>query len=116
MSRGGMYAKMAAVLVLGAIGGPAIMYLVTPEEGELFKRFSPDLQKRNIEMRGEREKNYLELASKMKEYSKSDKPIWIVEQEAAERARSEILRREAQEREEKAKVKAEMRAEAAAGR
>lgn len=111
-----MYAKMAGVFLACSLGGPAIMYYVTPEEGELFKRFNPDLQKRNLEMREEREKNYLDFASKMKEYSKSDKPIWLVEQEANKKAREDIYRREADERKEKERVKAEMKAEAMASR
>ena len=52
------------------------MYYVTPSEGELFKRFSPDLQKRNLEARERRTAEYLDFAGKMREYSKSDKPIW----------------------------------------
>lgn len=93
-----MYAKMAAVFVACAAGGPAIMYYVTPAEGELFKRFSPDLQKRNLELREEREKNYKDFAQKMIEYSKSDKPIWEAEAEARQKVRDDIMRREQQER------------------
>lgn len=74
------------------------MYYVTPSEGELFKRFSPDLQKRNLEMRDEREKNYKDFAAKMIEYSKSDKPIWAAEEEARQRVRDDILSREQTER------------------
>lgn len=109
MSRSGMYAKMAAVFLGCSIGGPLIMYYVTPSEGELFKRFNPDLQKRNLEMRKEREENYKDFAQKMIEYSKSDKPIWAAEEDGRQRARQEILRREALERKEKDDRAREMR-------
>lgn len=113
MSRGGMYAKMAAVFIACAAGGPAIMYYVTPAEGELFKRFNPDLQKRNLEMRDEREKNYKDFAQKMIEYSKSDKPIWAAEEEARQKARNDIMRREQEERKVREARAQEMRDERA---
>ncbi|KAJ9652309.1 Assembly factor cbp4 [Neophaeococcomyces mojaviensis] len=116
MSRGGMYAKMAAVFLACAAGGPAIMYAVTPSEGDLFKRFSPELQQRNLDMRAERQRNYEDFVEKLKEYSKSDKPIWAAAEEASRKAREDILRKEADERSQRERMKAEMRAEAAGGR
>lgn len=77
------------------------MYWVTPSEGELFKRFNPELQKRNLEMRDEREKNYKDFAAKMIEYSKSDKPIWAAEEQARQKVRDDILAREQTERKER---------------
>ena len=56
------------------IGGPALMYAVTPAEGELFKRFSPELQARNLEARDRRQRDYEDFVGKLKEYSRSDKP------------------------------------------
>lgn len=106
-----MYAKMLGVFALCSIGGPAIMYYVTPSEGELFQRFNPDLQKRNLEMRDERERNYKDFAAKMIEYSKSDKPIWIAEEESRQKAREEILRRERTGRSEKAEIAKQIREE-----
>jgi hypothetical protein len=47
---------------------------VTPTEGELFKRFSPELQKHNLENRERRQRDYEDFVGKLKEYSKSDKP------------------------------------------
>jgi CBP4 len=47
---------------------------VTPNEGELFKRFSPELQKHNLENRERRQRDYEDFVGKLKEYSKSDKP------------------------------------------
>lgn len=104
-----MYAKMAAVFLACSLGGPAIMYYVTPAEGELFKRFNPDLQKRNLEMRPEREARYKDFAEKMIEYSKSDKPIWEAEREAREKVRAEIMAREGAERKEREERAREMR-------
>lgn len=87
------------------------MYYVTPSEGELFKRFNPDLQKRNLEMRDEREKNYKDFAAKMIEYSKSDKPIWAAEEDARMKAREDILARESSERKVREERAREIRAE-----
>ena len=92
------------------------MYYVTPAEGELFKRFNPELQKRNIELRSQREENYKDFASKMIEYSKSDKPIWIAEEESRQRVREEILARERKEKEEKDQIAKSIKDEMAAGR
>jgi len=106
-----MYGKMAAVFLGCSIGGPLIMYYVTPSEGELFKRFSPDLQKRNLEMRPERERHYKDFAGKMIEYSKSDKPIWAAEEDARRKVREEIMSRESAERKVREERAAEMKAE-----
>lgn len=92
------------------------MYYVTPSEGELFKRFNPDLQKRNLEMREEREKNYKDFAQKMIEYSKSDKPIWAAEDDARQKVRDSILARETAERKERDERARAMREEMAASR
>lgn len=111
-----MYAKMLGVFALCAIGGPAIMYYVTPAEGELFKRFNPDLQKRNLEMREQREQNYKDFAAKMIEYSKSDKPIWVAEEESRRRAREDILRREAEQQRQRDSIAREIREEIASSK
>lgn len=46
---------------------------ITPTEEELFKKYNPDLQKRSLETRQERQKEYDDFVTKLKEYSKSDK-------------------------------------------
>jgi capsule polysaccharide export protein KpsE/RkpR len=69
------------------------MYYVTPSEGEVFKRFNPDLQKRNLELREQRLKNNEEFVSKLIEYSKSDKPIWVVAAEEERKEREERVRK-----------------------
>ena len=116
MSRGAMYAKMAGVFTLCAAGGPLLMYMVVPAEGELFKRFSPELQKHNLENRERRQRDYEDFVGKLKEYSKSDKPIWAAAEEARLKARDEILAREAAEKAQMGRMQEQMREEMKAGR
>ena len=85
------------------------MYYVTPSEGELFKRFSPDLQKRNLEARERRTAEYLDFAGKMREYSKSDKPIWEAAEEAQRKKRAEILEADRVRAQEDERLRREMR-------
>lgn len=85
------------------------MYYVTPSEGELFKRFSPDLQKRNLEARERRTAEYLDFAGKMREYSKSDKPIWEAAEEAQRKKRAELVEAERMRDGEEERVRREMR-------
>ena len=85
------------------------MYYVTPSEGELFKRFSPDLQKRNLEARERRTAEYLDFAGKMREYSKSDKPIWAAAEETQKKKRAEILEADRVRGEEDERIRREMR-------
>lgn len=89
------------------IGGPALVYYVSPTEEELFKaraalpgifetttdaeqRYNPELQKRSLENREQKQQDFDSFVSKLKEYSKSDKPIWAAaaEDEARIRANS----------------------------
>lgn len=58
------------------IGGPALVYYVSPTEEELFLKYNPDLQKRSLENRRERQQDFDNFVGKLKEYSKSNKPIW----------------------------------------
>lgn len=79
------------------IGGPALVYYVTPTEEELFKvsgnfhcngnlmksrylfdpdffkRYNPDLQRRSLENRHQRQQDFDNFVGKLKEYSKSNK-------------------------------------------
>ena len=91
------------------------MYYVTPAEGELFKKFSPELQKHNLEKRAQRQADYEDFVGKLKEYSKSDKPIWEAAEEARLKAKAEILRRQAEEESEQERLREEIRREAMAG-
>jgi len=115
-SRGWMYAKMAGIFAVCCIGGPALMYYVTPAEGEVFKRFNPDLQKRNLELREQRLRNNEEFVSKLIEYSKSDKPIWVVAAEEEKKERAERIRIAAEDLSERDRVREEMRRAQAEGR
>lgn len=56
------------------VGGPALTYWVSPTEDELFKKYNPDLQKKSLANRAERQKEFDDFVGKLKEYSKSDKP------------------------------------------
>jgi hypothetical protein len=47
---------------------------VTPTEEELVKRYNPELRKRSIETRHEREKEFDDFVTNLKRYAKSDKP------------------------------------------
>ena len=57
-----------------SVGGPALTYWVVPTEEELRSRYNPDLLKKSIEGRAEREAEFNDFVTKLKEYSKSDKP------------------------------------------
>jgi hypothetical protein len=72
------------------VGGPALVYWVSPTEEELFKvcpktaiseasthfiqRYNPDLQRRSLENRYQKQEDFDKFVTKLKEYSKSDKP------------------------------------------
>ncbi len=88
------------------------MYYVTPSEGELFNRFSPELQASNLANRARRLRNHEDFVSKLKEYSKSDKPIWEAAAEAQRKEREELIRRTGLEEAEKERRKEELRREA----
>lgn len=47
---------------------------ITPTDEELFKKYNPELQKRSLEGRREREKEFDDFVNKLKEQSKSSKP------------------------------------------
>lgn len=56
------------------IGGPALIYYVTPTEEELFLRYNPELQRRSLERRQEKQEDFEQFVGRLKEYSKSEKP------------------------------------------
>jgi hypothetical protein len=47
---------------------------VQPTDEELFQKYNPELQKRSLERRVERQQEFDDFVTKLKEYSKSDKP------------------------------------------
>ncbi|KAL8915948.1 MAG: hypothetical protein Q9208_008774 [Pyrenodesmia sp. 3 TL-2023] len=96
MSRAGMWLKMTAAFAVFSIGGPALIYYVQPTDEELFKRYNPELQKRSLESRNERQQDLDKFVTKLKEYSRSDKPIWEVA--AEDEARTKASAAEEQQR------------------
>ena len=78
----------------------------------MFKRFNPDLQKRNIELRDERLQNYQAFLDDLKEYSKSDKPIWVAAAEAEAQKKAQRERGESEAKVLQQRMREEMRAEA----
>ena len=40
------------------------------------QRYNPELQKRSLENREQKQQDFENFVNKLKEYSKSDKPIW----------------------------------------
>lgn len=54
------------------------------------QRYNPELQKRSLENREQKQQDFDNFVNKLKEYSKSDKPIWAAaaEDEARMRANS----------------------------
>ncbi|KAF2135430.1 uncharacterized protein K452DRAFT_293231 [Aplosporella prunicola CBS 121167] len=85
------WVKMIATGGILCIGGPALVYYVSPTEEELFKRYNPELQKRSLENRIGKQQEFDDFVTRLKEYSKSDKPIWEAAAEA-ERVRSAAAR------------------------
>ncbi|KAL8953026.1 MAG: hypothetical protein Q9222_001076 [Ikaeria aurantiellina] len=77
---------MAAAFTVLSVGGPALLYYVQPTDEELFQRYNPELQKKSLENRHGRQQDFDDFVTKLKEYSKSDKPIW--EAAAADEART----------------------------
>lgn len=55
------------------IGGPALIYYVMPTEEELFLKYNPELQKRSLERRQEKQEDFDQFVGRLKEYSKSEK-------------------------------------------
>ncbi|MCJ1250356.1 assembly factor cbp4 [Trapelia coarctata] len=89
MSAARMWIKCGLAGALVCIGGPALVIYVTPTEEELFKRYNPELQKRSLENRQGRQQEFDDFVGRLKEYSKSDKPIWEVAAEDEARRRAE---------------------------
>ncbi|KAI0384343.1 CBP4-domain-containing protein [Hypomontagnella monticulosa] len=107
----GTWLKMLAVGGAVCIGGPALVLWVQPTDEELFKRYNPDLQKKSLERRYEKQKDFDDFVTQLKEYSKSDKPIWMVQEEAARKRKEEMLRKDFLDAEEAKRRKEAMRRE-----
>ncbi|KAI1140649.1 CBP4-domain-containing protein [Hypoxylon sp. FL0543] len=90
----GTWLKMLAVGGAVCVGGPALVMWVQPTDEELFKKYNPELQKKSLERRYEKQKEFDDFVTQLKEYSKSDKPIWLVQQEAERKRKEETLRQD----------------------
>lgn len=66
--------KMAFTFFSISLGGPALIYYITPTEEELFAKYNPELQKRSLENRQGKQQDFDDFVMKLREYSKSDKP------------------------------------------
>ncbi|KAI0099817.1 CBP4-domain-containing protein [Nemania sp. FL0031] len=96
----GTWLKMLAVGGGVCVGGPAFVMWIQPTDEELFQRYNPELQKRSLERRYERQKEFDDFVTQLKEYSKSEKPIWTVQEEAIRKHKQESLRQDFQNAEE----------------
>ncbi|KAK2761526.1 assembly factor cbp4 [Emmonsiellopsis sp. PD_33] len=85
MPRLGTTIKMVTAGAVLIIGGPALVQYIRPTDEELFKRFNPDLQKRNLETREKRQQDFDNFVTELKEHAKSDKSIWLAVKEAETR-------------------------------
>ena len=54
----------------------------------MIQRYNPELQKRSLANRAQRQQDFDDFVTKLKEYSKSDKPIW--EMAAEDEARRKL--------------------------
>ncbi|KAI1123927.1 CBP4-domain-containing protein [Nemania abortiva] len=108
----GTWLKMLAVGGAVCVGGPAFVMWIQPTDEELFQRYNPELQKKSLEGRYERQKEFDDFVTRLKEYSKSDKPIWTVQEEAMRKQKQESLRQDFQNAEEARARQEAMRREA----
>ncbi|EDU48633.1 cbp4 domain-containing protein [Pyrenophora tritici-repentis] len=75
------YLKAISGGAILCIGGPALVMWVTPTEEEIFKRYSPELQKKALAGREQRQKDFDAFVGQLKEAARSDKPIWTAQKE-----------------------------------
>ncbi|CAK1354903.1 Assembly factor cbp4 [Cercospora beticola] len=92
------WVKMAAAGGIMCIGGPALIYYVTPTEEELFMKYNPELQRRSLERRKEKQEDFDSFVNKLKDYSKSDKHIWQVWEDELAKKRAEGVTAELERR------------------
>ncbi|RMJ27128.1 hypothetical protein PHISP_02014 [Aspergillus sp. HF37] len=88
--------KMTAAGIGICIGGPALVQYLRPSDKELFDRYSPDIQQRSLEEGPRRAQEFDDYVNRLKEWSKSDKSIWIAAQEQ-HRQKQETAQAQAQQ-------------------
>jgi hypothetical protein len=107
-----------------------LTWYLTPTEEELFQKYSPELQRKSLERRYEKQKEFDDFVGRLKEYSKSDKPskychmlrdppvilmslaVWTIQAEEAERERQARVQQSLKIADEVRARKEEMRKEA----
>ncbi|PGH07443.1 assembly factor CBP4 [Blastomyces parvus] len=107
--------KMAGVGALLCVGGPLLVGYVRPTEEELFKRFNPELQKRNLETREQKQKDFDTFVTQLKTHAKSDKSIWHAMRESETTNQKQFDMQRKAEQEEAERQKAQIRKELAEG-
>ncbi|KAL1970205.1 hypothetical protein VTN77DRAFT_5365 [Rasamsonia byssochlamydoides] len=115
MTRPVTWLKMAAVGLVLCVGGPMFVQYIRPTEEELFKRYNPELQKKSLENRERREKEFDDYVNKLKEWSKSDKSIWFAAKEEEARRRAAMESQVSRAKEEERIQREEMRRELQGG-
>ncbi|KAM0816243.1 putative Cytochrome b mRNA-processing protein 4 [Seiridium cardinale] len=110
-SKLGTWVKMLGTGIVVCVGGPALVFWVQPTDEELFKRYNPDLQKKSLERRFEKQQEFDDFVNQLKDFSKSDRPIWTVQEEAARAYKQERLRDDAKAAEDATAQREAMRRE-----
>ncbi|KAI9744525.1 MAG: assembly factor cbp4 [Claussenomyces sp. TS43310] len=110
-----MYTKMLLGGALVCVGGPALVYYVSPTEEELFLKYNPELQKRSLENRIGKQQDFDAFVGKLKEYSKSDRPIWAVAADDDRARRAGMAEEQAKLVDEMRKRKDQIKAETRGG-
>ncbi|KAL1983945.1 hypothetical protein VTN96DRAFT_9719 [Rasamsonia emersonii] len=111
MTRLGTWLKMLGVGTVISVGGPMFVQYIRPSEEELFKKYNPELQKKSLENRERREKEFDDYVNKLKEWSKSDKSIWFAAKEEEARRRAAMESQASRANEEERIQREEMRRE-----
>ncbi|EHK22456.1 uncharacterized protein TRIVIDRAFT_54134 [Trichoderma virens Gv29-8] len=112
----GLWIKVLVGGTIISVGGPALTFWLVPTEEELRSRYNPELLKRSLEGREERQQEFDQFVTRLKEYSKSDKPIWAVIKEEEERKKKADLEAARLQKQEAAARRDEMRREAGLGK
>jgi len=61
-----------------SIGGPAFTYWLVPTEEELFQKYNPELQKKSLENRQQKQEEFDFFVNKLKEYAKDNRPSKLI--------------------------------------
>ncbi|KAG6205687.1 hypothetical protein E4U35_002425 [Claviceps purpurea] len=95
-----------------SVGGPILTMRLVPTEDELRSRYNPELLKKSTDERDERQEEFDVFVNRLKEYSRSDKPIWTVMMEEEERQKKAALSAARAQRREADTQREQMRREA----